>query len=637
MADNTLVIDEPHRYNIGTYCSYYEDTTATMGLEAVRQQIFSPSKQVAPSFGFTSSVFWFKLKVRVDTSMMQKQWYLDIAYPMLNHIDLYGYDSAGVLLFHKKSGLFEPFANREIQQHNFSFLLPLQAQQPMELYLRVESMGAMQVPMQILRDVDLIQTQHSRLLFIGIYYGFFIIIFMYNATLYFFTYDRNYLRYLLFLSAYILWQLTYDGLGVQYFWTDAWWYIEHGTGFSILFASSAAAYFGRNFLQTRYYAKMLDKFLLILIIFSLVGALLSAFISYAIMVQVGALLSIFVPIILLYSGIRVWLKGNRAARFYILGWSAFLIGCVLFSLNKFNVIGGFYMMNYSQQIGSALEMLFLSWALADRINLLHVEYNGKLQKLNTTLQEKVQDALARMRQKDQMLAHQARLASIGETIEQIAHQWRQPLNNLALLNQDSYIKRKLGKQTEEEFDSTHDRINENLQFMSRTIDDFRNFFNVQDDVLTCKLHEIIDDALKLSESSIRYAKIAVEVSGASSRKLKVRKNEMTQVIMNLIKNSTDAINERGIQDGKIWIEIASVDHLDVLRVEDNAGGIDEALLKRIFEPYVTTKKATGGTGIGLYLSRLIIEKYEGVVHVRNTDKGVRFTITLPVTNSGRVD
>jgi len=632
-VENSIEISENRAYCLGKQSAYFIDSNKSMSFESIKKQNFKSLLSYTPSYGFSDVAYWLKIKLQPHENIIHNHWYLKIDYPLLDYIKLYISNSKNELLLKKKSGEYESYYEREIKQRHFVFKIPFESTEALTLYLRVETTGSIQVPIELLRDIDIIESQQNSLLLIGLYYGIFIIIFIYNLILYFYTLDKNYILYLLFLSSFIMWQLSFDGIGLEYLWTDMKWPIEHGTVFWMSFAAFTSVLFSREFLRTSYFAPRLDKVLLFFIFISFILAIFSTFANYNIIIRIEVILAIVMSVFMLISGIVTYLNGNKAARFYILGWSFFLIGSFLLALNKLDIIGDFYFMNEIQKSGSALEMLFLSWALADRIRLLQLEYNIKLKKLNFTLQKRVETALSEMRKKDQILAHQARLASIGETIEQIAHQWRQPLNNLALINQDIYFKKHLGTLDDESFESAHSKTDENLQFMSRTIDDFRDFFNTDEDdeLTTCKPSLIIEHALVLSEASLRYSKIDIEVECIAEKEIRIKKNEMTQVFINLIKNSTDAMRIKNIDHGWIKIKINSIENENSITFEDNAGGIEAILLPKIFDAYVSTKKGDGGTGIGLYMSKLIIEKYGGTLSAENMQDGVQFKMTCPIS------
>jgi signal transduction histidine kinase len=343
-----------------------------------------------------------------------------------------------------------------------------------------------------------------------------------------------------------------------------------------------------------------------------------------------ALVSI-VPIVLLIAGITVMHQGYRPARFYVVGWSSFLLGTTILAFNKFDLIPSFYGVNHVQQIGSAIEMIFLSWALADRIHLLQSEYINKLNHLNDTLNDTIRNALVEARSKDRLLTLQSRYAAMGEMIEQIAHQWRQPLNTLGLINQNLYFKRQLGNCDDLCYEKTHEQFEEHLQYMSKTIDDFRNYYKMDKCNIEEDIGELAAIALRLNEVLLKYARINTRLIIQTSKKVLISKNEMIQVLMNLIKNAHDAIKERSIESGEITITVLETRGWVKVLVEDNGGGIDEATMMKIFDIYFTTKSDDKGTGLGLYMCRNIVEEsFGGTIGVENTSKGARFTISLPI-------
>ena len=219
---------------------------------------------------------------------------------------------------------------------------------------------------------------------------------------------------------------------------------------------------------------------------------------------------------------------------------------------------------------------------------------------------------------------------MGEMIEQIAHQWRQPLHTLALINQDMYVKLKLGTYDEVYFDQYHTRIDEYLQYLSKTIDDFRNFYKADKSKALEDVGDLVTNALNLSDVFLKYAKIKTEMNVSTKQKVNIAKNEMIQVLINLIKNAHDAILEQKINDGKIIICVEDYEAGIKVSVEDNAGGISQNIMDKVFDIYFTTKDPDCGTGLGLHMSKYIIEEsFSGKIWVENTNSGAKFVILLP--------
>jgi signal transduction histidine kinase len=626
-----LELGNANNYSVQGHLSYLEDPEGSLQFSKIQQRQFLPYQGGSVNFGFTKSVYWFKIDIKRDIQSGHKKWWLMISYPLLEKIDVYFMDKEGELLSYQTLGTSVSLAARELPLRNFVTELPLYQESDATLIIRVQTQSSMQVPLSIYSSEGLFQEVEISNLKVGIYYGIFLIILLYNGVIYFYTKDRNYLRYIFFLTSYILWQLSFDGIGKEYLWCDSFWVIQHGSSFWIAMSAFSALYFSRSFLHTAYYTPRMDTVIRYIMGISMIMAIASLLLPYSKVIVINAALASIIPPILFSTGIMVMRQEYRPARFYVVGWSSFLVGTIIFAFNKFDIIPSFYGVNHVQQIGSALEMIFLSLALADRVHLLQREYIDKLNHLNETLSEKIHDALVEVRAKDRLFVHQSRLAAMGEMIEQIAHQWRQPLNNLALLNQDLYVKYKLGKCDETCFDQTHERVDEHLQYLSKTIDDFRNYYKTDKLKQPEEVAELVSDALRLSEVFLKYANIETTVHSETTRKVNLAKNEMIQVLMNLIKNAHDVIKEKAKRDGRIEIRIRDVGEFVEVSVEDNAGGVPPDVMDKIFDIYFTTKDPNKGTGLGLHMSKYIIEEsFGGTIRVENGNMGARFVILLPI-------
>lgn len=613
---------------------FYEDKSNTLGLKEVQLKEFRVIEDSIASFGFTKSAYWFKIPITPKEDAVQHKWWLDVAYPLLDKLDLYICDKDNTLIALKQSGKVRPFSEREAKDRNFLFELDMRKEQV--LYLRVSTQSSMQVPMSIQSAQSLFTSEQYLLVLSGIYYGIFVIIFFYNLTSLLYTRDIKYLLYLIFIVSFSVYQLSLDGLGLRFFWSEWEWMIHHGTGTLMGVMVLTVIMFSRKFLKTQDFTPYIDKILVLISIIMLVVTVMATFRPYGELILWTAGISVILPPLLLAAGIFAYKKKFYPARFYIVGWGCFLTGSVLFAMNKFAWIEGFDFLSYAQQIGSALEMIFLSWALADLQKQREYVYLQKLSGLNILLKEKVDESLSQIRQNDQVLIEKSRLAAMGEMIEQIAHQWRQPLNTMALLNQNLYFKVQLGTVHKDDCVQTHDQINEQLQYMSQTIDDFRNFSQPNKEKELFVIEEVLHSALNLSEGSLKYAKIKAHSFSTEEHRVFGMRHEMMQVFMNLIKNVQDVVLQRKISEP--WLKFFIEEKEDGLHViiEDNAGGIDSDKIDKIFQPYFSTKKEHQGTGIGLYMSKEIIEKsMVGTITVSNTERGAVFEIVLPKISSDK--
>ncbi len=317
--------------NASQKISYLEDKDGKFSLTEVKKLPFQTCSSDEPSFGFTDSAYWFKLSVYPDTSALSEIWWMGITYPLLDDIKFYLLDAQGRLKVEKQSGDLYSFFERDIANRYFYFKLPFTSSEPYTIYLRIHTEGAMQVPIEFENSKTLSEDNQLRWLLSGLYYGIFIIIFFYNITMYFYTREHTYALYLLFMLSFIMWQLTLDGIGVQYFWTDNKWMVEHGPPFWPALTILSMLVFSRNFLQTSKFLPQMDKPIIGLTAVAFALTLISSLMPYKIAMLAPMILVIVVVPVLFISSVFVLRKNYRAARFYVVGWSAFLIGSLVIS------------------------------------------------------------------------------------------------------------------------------------------------------------------------------------------------------------------------------------------------------------------------------------------------------------------
>jgi PAS domain S-box-containing protein len=249
--------------------------------------------------------------------------------------------------------------------------------------------------------------------------------------------------------------------------------------------------------------------------------------------------------------------------------------------------------------------------------------------LNETLEQRVREEVAKNREKDHLLIRQSRLASMGEMIGNIAHQWRQPLNALGLVLsniQDAYAHNELDQPLLDESVATGERL---IGKMSATIDDFRNFFKPDREKIPFNLAGTVRDALTVIDSSFKGNRIKVVLNVEHDATVLGFPNEYAQVVLNILGNAKDAIHAHNIADGKVEIDIGRDGDQAYVAIRDNGGGIPLEIQEKIFDPYFTTRDK--GTGIGLYMSKMIIENnMNGRIEVCNIGEGAEFKIYTPL-------
>ncbi|NPA60016.1 MAG: PAS domain S-box protein, partial [Epsilonproteobacteria bacterium] len=253
----------------------------------------------------------------------------------------------------------------------------------------------------------------------------------------------------------------------------------------------------------------------------------------------------------------------------------------------------------------------------------------KVDELNQTLEKKIAFEVDKHRQKDQQLFQQSRLAQMGEMISMIAHQWRQPLSAISSTSGAINLKARLGKLDNQTARTLSEDISQYTKHLSTTIDDFREFFKSNKDLKQTTYTELINGVLKIIESSIKTQHIELILELDNNDSFYTYPNEIRQVILNLIKNAEDVLLEKEIKSPYIKIRTYKEDTKLILEVVDNGGGVPDEIKENIFDPYFSTKTKKDGTGLGLYMSKTIIEEHcHGKLSLSNSDDGAIFKIIL---------
>ncbi len=251
----------------------------------------------------------------------------------------------------------------------------------------------------------------------------------------------------------------------------------------------------------------------------------------------------------------------------------------------------------------------------------------KLQKLNQELEEEVARQVSELRHKDELLMKQAKDAAMGEIIDSIAHQWKNPLNAINVYSQSIKLEYELfGNPEQEMIFKSLDGIEDQVHHLVETLDEFRSFFrpNIPKQEITIK--SIMDSVAILMKDELIKNKIHFKFSGDIENKVSIIPNQFKHVIINLMSNSKDAFNDNDIENRVISIDAKQHDTHTILKMSDNAGGIPLDIIDKIFDANFTTKEMGKGTGIGLYLTKQIIDKMDGKIKAYNCSGGVCFEI-----------
>ncbi len=313
-------------------------------------------------------------------------------------------------------------------------------------------------------------------------------------------------------------------------------------------------------------------------------------------------------IIYLIIAMISFIKGNKAAIFFLLGWfilvfSFFIMELHLLYFEK-EFISNFETLAH---LVVPFQSLVLVFALSYKFKLIKKEYINQRE----------------------IIYHQNKLASMGEMIENISHQWKQPLTQLSYVLMTIKTAFNHNKLTLDYLENKTEEASNQIKFMSNTISDFSDFLSLKKEKESFFIVDEINRVISLIQDSFTFYSIKIEVKCDKNHLLLNYKGELTHVIFNLLNNSKDAFSRQQVKDPRITINIEKVDSNILIFIEDNAGGVDLNIRKKIFQPYFTTKE--NGLGIGLYMSKKIIEEsIFGKLSFKNKQEGAEFCITVPL-------
>jgi signal transduction histidine kinase len=654
--------------------------------EAINSKEFILLDNELKNFGINSDLMWLKYDIINKSQESTKYFYINNS--SLDSLELYVVEGSNIIGTYSGGRLVD-YKSKPIPSKSIIFKLELPQNVPISIYLQINSVNKKIITATVsdLSFIDLLINRENILF--GIFTGVLVGLFFYNLFLYFSVRDKIYLIYVIHTALVWFAQSSILGYTQEIFWQDSVWLnLRSGVIFSSL-VSVVGIWFLRVFLSTNSFTPKLDKgFYFIYIVYSFI--LINAF-FFSITISYQTLLvtqSIVVFFVLLVAYV-ISRKGYGPARYYLLAWSIFMIGIFLFVFSEMGIIPTNNLTAYIMPLGSALEVVLLSFALADKINILKKEKEEEqaaklrmfkeneelIREQNTMLEQKVtirteelENALRNLQNTQSQLVNQEKMASLGQLTAGIAHEINNPINfvssNIAPLKRDikdimevinfyretgekefspSSIKEAKKLEQDLELDYVLDEVDQLLKGMEdgakRTVEivkGLRLFSRVDEqDVKKVDLHDGINSTIILLNSSIP-GKIRIIREFGELPLVECLAGKINQVFMNIINNAVHALSDHldTIKDPKIEIRTkAFLDHI-VVEIEDNGPGMSPQVKQKIFEPFFTTKAVGRGTGLGLSIVYSIIENHKGTLEVISEEgQGTIFKISLPLYQS----
>ncbi len=667
---------------------YMEDpSTARTIKDVIAEKEYKPVETDVPNFGMSASSYW--LKIAIDNKLPAQDYLLQVSQPGLDEIDFYQADKHGAIT-EIKGGEILPFKVREFFDPNFIYRIHLDSSSVTNIFLRVRSRDNLKIPIIIGPQESVFETNKIRDFILGIFSGIMVVMFLYNTFLFITVRDRTYLYYIVYLATVILTQVSIQGYTFQYLWPYSSFLAQWSPFIFSPLVGISAAYFMRLFLNTAHYCPLFDKGFkyfnfgyAVAFAFALAGVY---HLSYLLITLVATAISMYMFIV----GIIVYRKDYKPARFFLLAWSLFLFGVTVYAMTNLGVLPLNNFTFYMMPLGAAAEVVLLSLALADRINVLKKEkeqsqaeallISQQNQRLiteqNVLLEQKVHErtieleetndelssTLTNLKEAQAQLVNAEKMASLGQLTAGIAHEINNPINfvsaNLKPLKTD------IGEVLEVVSRYEQLQVNDNLDVQLKEIDSFKkkidlpylkqeigsllvgiedgakrtaeivsglkNFSRLDEsDIKEADINEGIESTLVILRSSVpRNTEVVLNLGKVPY--IECYPGKLNQVFMNLLSNAIYAMTKK--TDGsnnRLIISTFEKDDKVYAVFEDTGIGMSKDVKEKIFEPFFTTKDVGEGTGLGMSIVFKIIESHHARIEVDSTPGvGTRIAIVL---------
>ena len=674
---------------IGNQISILEDPSNKLGLNDIRKSnAFVPSKFTIPNLPLSSSDFWLKFTVKNESD--QEHLILGLEYPMLGTCDFYSITDGKV----QKLSYNNVFSKRKYQHQNFLFDLFIAPGTTEEYYLRVKSTEQMVLPLTLGTPKVMAESLASNDLAWGIFIGLILVMILYNFFIYLSVKDRSYLYYV-FYSLFIgLSSTTLSGYTYRFIFPD---YPDLNHLGIVVFpgiAGIAGNLFMMSFLQTKENSPRMHRFIYLSILLYFTAIILRLFGNDQASFRAIDFAAVSTVVVTFIITISLSLEGYRPAKLFLLAFTLFFTGLILFVLRNLGILPYFKFINYTKEVGAALDVILLAIALADKINTFKKEKERSqeqtlqalkeneriIREQNVILENKVNErthelseantelnqTLIDLKEAEGQLVEAEKMASLGQLTAGIAHEINNPINfvtsNIMPLNRDVDIlidfiqemekiglsdlpveeKQKLIDDQKEEMDYDYlkieisqllNGIKEGASRTSEIVKGLRVFSRLdEDDLKKADMNDGLDSTLIIINNLLSN-KIKLEKSYAEIPLIECYPGKLNQVFLNILSNAIYAINKKfGEKKGGILKITTSHNESKVtIKIADNGIGMDEVTKKKIFEPFFTTKDVGEGTGLGMSIAYNTIRRHQGEIQINSTPgEGSEFILELPI-------
>jgi len=686
-------IDFKGKYEtIGDDVEILVDSDSDISLqEAIKSANYKRSVNKIPNLMITPYSYWIRFNVKNDT---KDNLAMHISQPMIDRIEFYQVNGSKVVKSNI-SGQRLPFWNRYISHQTYVYPINLNYHELNTFYIKVQSGKQLVLPIYLGTTERIIEKILIKDISFGVYVGIILVMLLYNLFIYFSVRDTNYLYYVYYLAIVLIAQSFIEGYIFRFVLPDSPQFADVGIYIASALIGIAAIEFSKNFLSAKSFTPSLYKISFVFWILYAVQIALALTKHFNASYGLVLFLAMTSAMYVMYMAIKIVIKGFRAAKFFLIAWSFFILCVVVYVLTDFNIFPYNAVTSSSLLIGSAVEAVLISFALADKINIFKAEKERSQEETLRALQEneriireqnvllelKVKErtleliesnvelnkTLEDLKQAQSQLVESEKMASLGQLTAGIAHEINNPINfvtaNVKPLRRDIDIlleafkfiedvlledlsleekQKKINEYKEEEdfeyliieIDQLLRGIHEGATRTAEIVKGLKIFSRLdEDDLKKADINEGLDSTLIIANNLLNN-NITVVKNYGSIPLIECYAGKLNQVFLNIISNAAYAVHKQ-FEDqsgGEIVIETTNDQESIFIKFKDNGIGMDAKTQQKIFEPFFTTKDVGEGTGLGMSIAYNTIKKHNGGIQLNSEPgKGTEFIIQLPIS------
>lgn len=601
-AESLTLTDSAFEVPAGGAAEYLEDPGGSLTIKDITTaQNWQKPEGSSLHFKRTRSVLWLRVAAKTES---RRNWVLAFAYPTLDQVSLFSKDNKGEFR-EERLGRLIPFSARQIRQRAFVFPVTL-TPEPQHFYIRVQTESAMRCAFSFWQADVLYERLAREEFYLGIYSGLMLIMAFYNFFLFLTIQDRAYLHYFFYVISFAVFQMSLDGMVLKYLLPELPALAKALVPVSAAASCALAMLFAVKFLDLRTNAPGLRRAALVVAgVSTAIG--ISGLLDHSFGVRAIGALAFPAAFLVLLAGVRAYRRGFTPAKYFLAAWSALILITMVLSAQTMGFVPPTFLVEQGQKFATGLEVLLLSMALADRYSLMQ-----------KNLLDREHEAFLLGRK----LAEQQNMAALGSMAAGIVHDFKNPVSVIlgyAELAHDDSIQHSERR----DYLAIISQEANRLASMAQDVMDYsRGSISTQKRFI--QLGEFLSRAERSLKPYFAPGKTAFEVIQKSDGKLFVDPERFLRVLVNIAGNAADVLGA----DGRFEIIARRTQKAHVFELRDNGPGIPVSIRERLFEPFVTLGK-THGTGLGMAISKSIVEAHDGMIRFETGDGGTTFLIEIP--------